>query len=181
MPARAEEYLACLIPVGCLCLLVSLLSGGSYWLSAYKIMFICAAVKSTLEYARTQLNGLLDEIRGLQYVTLLTTDNTYELAALAEARERRRVVSARLSTVAASSEPPESEGRDILGTYSSRGADSVFWLTFVFFLLLLNTAHGIAVPLSEPSPLLFGAPAYVIYWNGMRVVSFYFVRSPPTA
>ena len=177
MPILSKGYRAFLISVVCLCLLFSLLSGGSCWLSAYKIIFLVVGVKSISEFARIQLNSLLDEIRGLQYVTLLTTDNTYELAALAEERKRKTELSVRLSGVAALSTPSEFERRDIFGTYSSHGADSVFWLTFVFALLLFNTAHAIAVPMSETSPLLFGAPAYVIYWYIIRISSLYFVKS----
>ena len=176
MPTLPEGYRAYLISVGCLCLLLSLLSGGSCWLSAYKIIFLGVGVKSVFEFVRTQLNSLLDEIRGLQYVTLLTTDNTYELAALAEERMRKRKLSERLSTVAALSTPEEYERRDMLVFYSSHGADSVFWLTFVFTLLLLNTAHAIAVPMSETFPLLFGAPAYVIYWTIIRISSLYLFK-----
>ena len=131
LPKRYRVYL---ISAVCLCLVLSLVSGGSsYWNSGYKILFLGVGINSLCEFARIQLNSLLDEIRGLQYVTLLTTDNTYELAALAEERERKRKLSARLSTVAALSTPQDFDKRDPTGTqHGSHGADSVFWLNFVF-------------------------------------------------
>lgn len=174
MPMLPEGYRAYLISAVCLCLLFSLVSGGSHWLSGYKILFLGVGVKWLFEFAQARFESLLDEIRGLQYVSLLTTDNTYQLAALAEERERKRRLSDRISTLAALSPPRELERNNVSRTYGSHGTDSVFWLTFVFALLLLNTAHAIAVPMSETTPLLFGAPAYVIYWTVIRISSVYF-------
>lgn len=133
------------------------------WLTGYKIIFLVATVKSIVSYVHLELNTLLERTRQLQSSALSTTTKGEVFALYREERLSDHSAESRYSKQALG------HGEQILfNPYDQHQPPPVFWCSLMMLLILYNTAHLALVPLSYISPLLFGTPAYMLYWVAMR-------------
>ena len=150
------------------------------WLTGYKLIFFAAAVKSAAVYVCAELNTVLERTRRLQCSALSTTSKG-EVFALC--REERLRCDSDIGASAAA--PGHSKGafghigeqqqqqqqqQLLFLAYDRYNPAPVFWCTLTAFAVLYNTAHLALAPYSDTLPLLFGAPAYVLYWGAMRTI-----------
>lgn len=155
------------LSIVCLCYnlaLWGLIEGNFVWLSGYKVMFLLAAVKSLTSYVCLELNTLLERTRQLQCSALATTCKGEVLAMYREEK-----LSASNSVQERYSKTAFGHDEQIQFTpHDQYNLAPVFWCSLMTVMVLYNTAHLALVPLSYTSPLLFGTPAYVLYWGAMR-------------
>lgn len=144
-----------------------LLEGDFVWLSGYKVILLVAAVKSFTSYAGLEVNTLLARTRHLQCSALATTCQSEVLALYREDKlSASNIAKERYSKTAFGL------GEQIpFNPYDQHNPAPVFWCSLVAVMVLYNTAHLALVPLSCTLPLLFGTPAYVLYWGAMRTTS----------
>lgn len=136
----------------------------SLWLAGYQVIFLFAAVKAATSYVCLELDTLLERTRLLQYAALSTTSKGQVLALHREERLSRSQ-----GSVARYSLGAFGRGEQIqFNPHYQYSPAPVFWCTLVGLLVLYNTIHLAAVPLSHTSPLFFGTPAYVCYWGTVR-------------
>lgn len=147
--------------------LQGLLEGNIVWLSGYKVIFFVAAVRSLTSYLCLDLNTLLERTRQLQYSTLATTCKGEVLALY---REAKHCPTASNGAKEHHSMRAFGHGEQTQFTpHDKQRAAPVFWCSLMTVMVLYNTAHLALVPLSYTSPLLFGTPAFALYWGAMGI------------
>lgn len=133
-----------------------------YWVIGYRLIFLVAGVRAIISHVSLELNTFLDTARELHYSVLSTSTNSEVLAHYREGRLTHPDTGG-TSCIRLTDRYGELTS---LNPYNSESLLSVFWCTLVSILLVYNTFHLILAPLADLTPLLFGAPAYLM-WHGL--------------